>query len=199
MEEMVTKIEQRLQETLQQQFKILLDNQERSRTLQESREEVNGAAGTQERGKNKDLVAPFGPQQSGTRDGLRDESNVTSPTQFHHETQGSTQHKVVILIDSEATHNFISKSLVTNLHITIVETKAYEVTMGNGDSKKCEGICENLNIYFQGKNTYLMLKSAVLSLSVFTYGDEINIIITSLIARQTVARSNIGKQVKLFP
>ncbi|KAF4346515.1 hypothetical protein G4B88_001093 [Cannabis sativa] len=57
--------------------------------------------------------------------------------------------KVVILINSKATHNFISKSLVTKLHIPIVETKANEVTMGNGDSMKCEGICENLNIHFQ--------------------------------------------------
>uniref|UniRef100_A0A803QCP9 Ty3-gypsy retrotransposon protein n=1 Tax=Cannabis sativa TaxID=3483 RepID=A0A803QCP9_CANSA len=57
--------------------------------------------------------------------------------------------KVLILINSKATHNFISKSLVTKLHIPIVETKANEVTMGNGDSMKCEGICKNLNIHFQ--------------------------------------------------
>uniref|UniRef100_A0A803P3U7 Uncharacterized protein n=1 Tax=Cannabis sativa TaxID=3483 RepID=A0A803P3U7_CANSA len=50
---------------------------------------------------------------------------------------GSTT--IVILIDSGATHNFISKSLVATMAIPVTKTKEYGVTMGNDNSLKCEG------------------------------------------------------------
>uniref|UniRef100_A0A803PCQ5 Ty3/gypsy retrotransposon protein n=1 Tax=Cannabis sativa TaxID=3483 RepID=A0A803PCQ5_CANSA len=62
--------------------------------------------------------------------------------------------EVVILIDSRATHNFISKALVSKLNIPISETKAYKVTLGNGDAMNCEGICKNLNLHFQGVDVW---------------------------------------------
>ncbi|KAF4388909.1 hypothetical protein G4B88_019091 [Cannabis sativa] len=82
---------------------------------------------------------------------------------------------IVILIDSRATNNFISKSLVATMAIPVTKTKEYGVTMGNDDSLKCEGVCKNFNIHFQGVEVWdnflpLQLRSTdvILGLQSFT-------------------------------
>ncbi|XP_062077785.1 uncharacterized protein LOC133782484 [Humulus lupulus] len=74
MESMASRIQQQLQETLQQsqrefqeslqqQFKTLWEIQERSKNHQESREDGNGASGSQEKGQPRESAAQGDPQQ----------------------------------------------------------------------------------------------------------------------------------------
>ncbi|KAA0062046.1 ty3-gypsy retroelement transposase [Cucumis melo var. makuwa] len=48
--------------------------------------------------------------------------------------------QVVVLIDCGATHNFISKKLVTNLNLPLKATTNYEVILGSGAAIKGKGI-----------------------------------------------------------
>ncbi|KAL5542906.1 hypothetical protein UlMin_010616 [Ulmus minor] len=50
------------------------------------------------------------------------------------------EQEVVVLIDSGATHNFISLDLVSKIQIPIVKTGAYGVTMGTGAAVRGEGL-----------------------------------------------------------
>lgn len=49
-----------------------------------------------------------------------------------------------------------------------------------------------------GSEIYLMFKSTVLAFSIFTDCNQIDIIISSFVARKTVTRPNIGIQIELF-
>ncbi|KAL9444267.1 hypothetical protein AB3S75_017449 [Citrus x aurantiifolia] len=60
------------------------------------------------------------------------------------------EQEVVVLIDSGATHNFISLDLVNKMQIPIVKTGAYGVTMGTGVAVKGEGLCRGVTIQLQG-------------------------------------------------
>ncbi|KAL5578650.1 hypothetical protein UlMin_011092 [Ulmus minor] len=60
------------------------------------------------------------------------------------------EQEVVVLIDSGATHNFISLDLVNRMQIPIVKTGAYGVTMGTGAAVKGEGLCRGVTIHLQG-------------------------------------------------
>lgn len=60
------------------------------------------------------------------------------------------EQEVVVLIDSGATHNFISLDLVSKMQIPIVKTGAYGVTMGTGAAVKGEGLCRGVTIHLQG-------------------------------------------------
>ncbi|PKU61643.1 RNA-directed DNA polymerase [Dendrobium catenatum] len=58
--------------------------------------------------------------------------------------------EVVVLIDSGATHNFISTQVVDQLGIKLVDTGCYGVMMGTGKIEKGQGICREVRLTIQG-------------------------------------------------
>lgn len=58
--------------------------------------------------------------------------------------------KLVTLIDSEATSNFIDVKLVEQMGLKLVETPPYVIEVGNGERVKYQGICEGLRFMVQG-------------------------------------------------
>ncbi|KAH9656946.1 hypothetical protein KPL70_022865 [Citrus sinensis] len=61
--------------------------------------------------------------------------------------------KVVVLIDSGASHNFISNELVSILKLPITNTKPYGVILGTGSATKAQGICRGVGLILQGVET----------------------------------------------
>jgi hypothetical protein len=59
-------------------------------------------------------------------------------------------HKVVILIDSGASHNILSSSLVLELKLPLTPTNEYCVVLGTGEAVKGGGICKGVHISVQG-------------------------------------------------
>ena len=53
---------------------------------------------------------------------------------------------ILLLIDSGASHNYITKELVTSLGLTITDTREFAVTLGDGSKKISRGQCEGLQI-----------------------------------------------------
>jgi hypothetical protein len=69
--------------------------------------------------------------------------------------------RVIVLIDSGASHNFIAKSLVEQLRLPLTTTAEYGVVMGNGDSAKGIGLCSGVRLLLQGieiRDDFLPLK-----------------------------------------
>lgn len=58
--------------------------------------------------------------------------------------------EVVALIDPRATHNFISRTLVKQLEMSLDETKGYGVFLGKGESIKGDGVCQGVQFLLQG-------------------------------------------------
>ena len=52
--------------------------------------------------------------------------------------------EIVVLIDCEATHNFISKKLVNEMKLHTKETSHYGVIPDSGTAIKRKGVCENV-------------------------------------------------------
>ncbi|KAK2658290.1 hypothetical protein Ddye_004823 [Dipteronia dyeriana] len=63
-----------------------------------------------------------------------------------------SEQQVLILIDLDATHNFISVNLVQKLKLPITRTEAYGVAMGTGDSAKGKGIYKGVTLHLKGIN-----------------------------------------------
>ena len=57
---------------------------------------------------------------------------------------------VIILVDSGATHNFISSTLAHHLQLPIKKTKGFEVTIGNGQQVSGSEVCKEVRIDVQG-------------------------------------------------
>ena len=55
--------------------------------------------------------------------------------------------EVLILIDSEASHNFISSKLVQKLGLKRKSTKPYYVRLGDGNIKSTQCCCKNLKVH----------------------------------------------------
>ncbi|KOM49767.1 hypothetical protein LR48_Vigan08g059400 [Vigna angularis] len=55
--------------------------------------------------------------------------------------------QVLILIDSGASHNFISRELVEGLALPVVDTPPYRVSLGDGQRKETRGCCEAVTIH----------------------------------------------------
>ncbi|MCH97071.1 hypothetical protein A2U01_0018064, partial [Trifolium medium] len=58
--------------------------------------------------------------------------------------------KVLTLIDSGATSNFIASGLVKELELPLVDTPTYVVEVGNGEKVSNKGVCRELSFYIQG-------------------------------------------------
>lgn len=54
--------------------------------------------------------------------------------------------EVVVMIDPEATRNFIALSVVEELGIKLEETGGFGVSLGNGDAIRGRGLCRNVAI-----------------------------------------------------
>ena len=57
--------------------------------------------------------------------------------------------EVIVLIDSGATHNFISAELVRKMGLAVDRTGDYGVIMGTGLSVKGEGVCRGVLVSLQ--------------------------------------------------
>ncbi|GKA93150.1 ty3-gypsy retrotransposon protein [Tanacetum coccineum] len=58
--------------------------------------------------------------------------------------------EVVVLIDSGATHNFLSVKLVELLNLIVTGTRETRVILGNGKSEKSVGICRGVQLQLPG-------------------------------------------------
>uniref|UniRef100_A0A803PSM5 RNA-directed DNA polymerase n=1 Tax=Cannabis sativa TaxID=3483 RepID=A0A803PSM5_CANSA len=56
------------------------------------------------------------------------------------------QQTVAVLIDSGATHNFISREIVEATGIPITQTNGYGILLGTGDRVKAEGVCSQVTL-----------------------------------------------------
>lgn len=54
--------------------------------------------------------------------------------------------RVLILIDSGASHNFISTNLAENLELPITNTPSYCVKLGDGHKKQTSGCCRSVEV-----------------------------------------------------
>nr|KYP45086.1 Transposon Ty3-G Gag-Pol polyprotein [Cajanus cajan] len=59
------------------------------------------------------------------------------------------ENKVLVLVDSGATHNFISTKLVENLRLSVEPTIPYYVKVGGGQRIKTNGVCKGLQMKMQ--------------------------------------------------
>jgi hypothetical protein len=57
---------------------------------------------------------------------------------------------VVILIDSGATHNFLSQQLAQKMNLVTTNTPLLNIKLGDGSCSKTAGTCENLEIDIEG-------------------------------------------------
>ena len=53
---------------------------------------------------------------------------------------------ILILIDSGASHNYVTKELVLSLNCPITETRPYVVSLGDGSKRISQGRCEGMRI-----------------------------------------------------
>ncbi|KAI3522148.1 hypothetical protein L1887_11628 [Cichorium endivia] len=60
------------------------------------------------------------------------------------------QNEVVVLIDSGATHNFLSLRLVKPLGLSVTGTREKGIMLGNGGFDKSIGICKNVSLSLPG-------------------------------------------------
>ncbi|KZV31629.1 peroxidase 64 [Dorcoceras hygrometricum] len=54
--------------------------------------------------------------------------------------------EVVIMVDSGASHNFVSRPLLEKLGVVIDETVRFGVCLGDGGKVRCQGVCRDLNV-----------------------------------------------------
>ncbi|XP_062100900.1 uncharacterized protein LOC133806828 [Humulus lupulus] len=59
-------------------------------------------------------------------------------------------HEVVVLVDSGATHNFITTELAQKLALPVSETETYGAQMGSGNAVKGAGVCRSVHLQLQG-------------------------------------------------
>ena len=72
-------------------------------------------------------------------------------------------HDVIILIDSGSTHNFLSERLANLLRLPVIPTETFPVRVANGESLKCQGRFEGVQINLQGTVFSLTLYSLPLT------------------------------------
>ncbi|KZV27862.1 hypothetical protein F511_37858 [Dorcoceras hygrometricum] len=56
---------------------------------------------------------------------------------------------VVVMVDSGASHNFISRTLVEKLDIQIDESVHFGVCLGDGTKVQCQGVCRGLKVQLE--------------------------------------------------
>ncbi|XP_031257652.1 uncharacterized protein LOC116115659 [Pistacia vera] len=58
--------------------------------------------------------------------------------------------EVIVLIDSGASHNFISKGVIEKLGLPVMQTQTFGVRVGDGYQMRCEGECREVQLDIQG-------------------------------------------------
>ncbi|WVZ18213.1 hypothetical protein V8G54_005535 [Vigna mungo] len=58
--------------------------------------------------------------------------------------------EIVVLIDSGASHNYMSKELTEELRLPVMDTPTYAVSLGDGHKKITQGRCERVTIRLEG-------------------------------------------------
>jgi len=69
--------------------------------------------------------------------------------------------KVLILIDSGASHNFVSAQLVTELGLMVEDTPPYCVRLGDGHKKQTQGCCKDVEVNLENhvvKETFFLFE-----------------------------------------
>ena len=56
---------------------------------------------------------------------------------------------ILLLIDSGASHNYITRELVILLNLSISGTRKFVVTLGNGSKRASRGLCEELRVFIR--------------------------------------------------
>lgn len=54
--------------------------------------------------------------------------------------------RLVILIDTGSTHNFVDASLISSLQLRVDVTKVLEVKVANGEIVKTQGLCSEVPV-----------------------------------------------------
>ncbi|WMV09213.1 hypothetical protein MTR67_002598 [Solanum verrucosum] len=55
-------------------------------------------------------------------------------------------HKVLMLVDSGSTHNFVAEEIVTKLGLVVQYIPTFGVQIGNGEIIKCNKVCHDLSV-----------------------------------------------------
>lgn len=55
-------------------------------------------------------------------------------------------HKVLVVVDSGPTHNFVAEEIVTKLGLTVKYIPTFGVQIGNGEIIKCNQVCHDLSV-----------------------------------------------------
>jgi hypothetical protein len=55
-------------------------------------------------------------------------------------------HKVIVLIDSGSTHNFIHRRVAQDTHCYVCPISNFQIMIANGGMMKCGGRCENVKL-----------------------------------------------------
>jgi hypothetical protein len=55
-------------------------------------------------------------------------------------------HKVIVLIDSGSTHNFIHRRVAQDTHCYVYPISNFQIMISNGGTMKCGGRCENVKL-----------------------------------------------------
>lgn len=55
-------------------------------------------------------------------------------------------HNMLVMIDSGASHCFISDRIVEDLQLRVTPTASYSVRLGDGSSVRAAGICRNVSL-----------------------------------------------------
>ena len=70
---------------------------------------------------------------------------ITTPQTLNIEGH-SKKKKVIVLIDSGSTHNFIHCKVAKDFNYSLYPTPEFQVMVANGETINCLGECHNINI-----------------------------------------------------
>ncbi|KAJ9539529.1 hypothetical protein OSB04_032262 [Centaurea solstitialis] len=91
--------------------------------------------------------------------------------------------EVLVLIDSRATHNFVSLQLIEPLQLKVVGKRETKVTLGNGKAAKSYGICKQLELQLPDVRPYRYPQ---------LQKDEIEILVGEMLESRIIRPSTMG-------
>lgn len=71
------------------------------------------------------------------------------PIQYYENAGAVEREKVLVLIDSGASHSFISAKLVAELSLVVEKTPPYKVCLGDGNRMTTSGCCPDILIQLE--------------------------------------------------
>ncbi|KZV27240.1 peroxidase 64, partial [Dorcoceras hygrometricum] len=64
--------------------------------------------------------------------------------------------EVIVMVDSGASHNFVSRKLIQQLGLQVDETISFGVCLGDGTRVRCQGICHGLMVHLGSYTTTIV-------------------------------------------